>query len=46
MKMTHEERRKDGRFIKLENGKTGGFKKGIPNGPEPTTKRGKARRTK
>jgi len=39
MKMTHEERRK-------ENGKTGGFKKGTPNGPEPTTKRGKARRTK
>lgn len=35
-----------GRFRKLGNGKFGGFKKGIVNGPEPTTARAGRRKNK
>lgn len=34
-------RKDDGRFIPLGDGKYGGFKPGVINGPKPTTKRGK-----
>ena len=34
-------RKDDGRFISLGNGKYGGFKPGVINGPAPSTKRGK-----
>jgi hypothetical protein len=36
-------RKEDGRFQSLGDGKYGGFKKGVINGPAPSTKRGKAR---
>lgn len=36
-------RKGDDRFINLGNGKTGGFKKGVPNGPPARTVRGKRR---
>lgn len=40
-KMTQKERGEDGRFLSLGNGKFGGFKAGVVNGPAPRTKRGK-----